>query len=226
VWRWVARGSGRCWRCCSAAAGRVYWANYGGNKISYAKLDGGGGGDLTTSGATVNDPAGAAIDPVSRRMYWANLVGDRISFARLDASGGGELNTNGAAVSSPIGVASRCRERARLLGDCDGKVPYARYRDAAILLERKLAQWFASARWVFYGCVALRPNSAYVDGGEPTAAMSIASGPWSVTLVPFVKHELLPAVIVHDRAVSAPPSLMLTDQLLAAVGVASTCTYS
>jgi hypothetical protein len=35
------------------AARKIYWANWRGNKISYANLDGSGGGDLTTPGATV-----------------------------------------------------------------------------------------------------------------------------------------------------------------------------
>ena len=34
------------------AAGRIYWANVGGNKISFANLNGSGGGDLITAGAT------------------------------------------------------------------------------------------------------------------------------------------------------------------------------
>jgi hypothetical protein len=35
---------------------RVYWANDFGDKISFAKLDGTGGGDLSTGSATVSNP--------------------------------------------------------------------------------------------------------------------------------------------------------------------------
>jgi low density lipoprotein receptor-related protein 5/6 len=78
------------------AAGRIYWANRGTSTISYANLDGsGGGGELNLSGATPNDPHGVVIDHAGGRVYWAN-VDSRISYANLDGSGGGgELNTTG-----------------------------------------------------------------------------------------------------------------------------------
>ena len=43
------------------------------NKISFANLNGSGGGDLVTTGATVSSPTGAAVDPAAGRIYWANL---------------------------------------------------------------------------------------------------------------------------------------------------------
>ena len=48
------------------AHGRIYWANWAnhiGMTISYANLDGSGGGDLAISGATIAGPHGLAIDP-------------------------------------------------------------------------------------------------------------------------------------------------------------------
>ena len=48
-------------------ADRVYWAN-GNNTISFANLDGSGGGaQLDISGATSNGPRGVDIDPVTGR---------------------------------------------------------------------------------------------------------------------------------------------------------------
>ena len=41
--------------------------------ISFANLDGSGGGDLDTTGATVNNPHGLALDPVDNTIYWANV---------------------------------------------------------------------------------------------------------------------------------------------------------
>jgi hypothetical protein len=38
------------------AAGRIYWASYNGNKISFANLNGTGGGDVATLAATVSNP--------------------------------------------------------------------------------------------------------------------------------------------------------------------------
>ena len=88
-------------------SGRIYWANGGSiNKISYAKLDGsGGGGDLNTTGATVANPHGLALDPETGRIYWANVNAPAISYANVDNTGGGDLNTAGATVNVPVGVA-------------------------------------------------------------------------------------------------------------------------
>ena len=90
------------------AAGRVYWTKRGtglaDGRISFANLDGsGGGGDLNTSGATVNLPNAAAVYPAAGKIYWANEGGDKISYANLDNTGGGDLAVTGATVSVPIG---------------------------------------------------------------------------------------------------------------------------
>jgi DNA-binding beta-propeller fold protein YncE len=87
------------------AAERVYWSNNVANKISFANVDGTGGGDLSTTGATVSSPRGAAIDTATGRVYWADAFADKISYASLDGSGGTDLNTSGASVSAPTGVA-------------------------------------------------------------------------------------------------------------------------
>jgi hypothetical protein len=92
----------------SRAADRLYWANAGGDvgKISFANLDGSGGGDLDTTGASTACCAqGAAIDAAAGRIYWGNDGAQRISFANLDGSGGGDLGTTGATVDSPYSVA-------------------------------------------------------------------------------------------------------------------------
>ena len=84
------------------AANKIYWANSDNNTISFANLDNsGGGGQLSTAGATVSDPEGVAIDPAANKIYWGNGQEDEISFANLDNSGGGQLSTVGATVSAP-----------------------------------------------------------------------------------------------------------------------------
>jgi DNA-binding beta-propeller fold protein YncE len=88
------------------ATGRIYWANDGGNKISFANLNGSGGGDLTTTGATMNQPIGVAIDPAAGRIYWGNTGGvTKVSYANLDGTGGGDVATGVATVNQPAGVA-------------------------------------------------------------------------------------------------------------------------
>lgn len=73
------------------AADRVYWTNYSNNTLSFANLDGSGGGQVTTTGATASGPRGLAIDSAAGRVYWVNESDPKISFADLDGSGGGHL---------------------------------------------------------------------------------------------------------------------------------------
>jgi DNA-binding beta-propeller fold protein YncE len=92
---------------------RIYWANAqstpgpGADSIAYANLNGSGGGDVNTTGATVEEPYSVAIDPAGGRVYWANVfdITDSISYANLDGSGGEDLDTTGATVDAPIGLA-------------------------------------------------------------------------------------------------------------------------
>ena len=87
------------------ATDRLYWPNALANKISYASLSGGSGGDLDTTGATVNYPSGIASDAATGKIYWSNTVGNKVSYANLSGGGGGDLNTAGATASGPTGLA-------------------------------------------------------------------------------------------------------------------------
>ncbi len=53
--------------------GRIYFPDFAGDQIAYVSIDG-GGGVLDTTGATLNQPIGVSIDPVTRRIYWGNFV--------------------------------------------------------------------------------------------------------------------------------------------------------
>jgi DNA-binding beta-propeller fold protein YncE len=88
------------------ATGRIYWANLGNNTISYANLDGsGGGGELDISGSNPNEPHGIAIDQATGKIYWTNLD-SRVSYANVDGSGGGgELDLTGATEKGAVGLA-------------------------------------------------------------------------------------------------------------------------
>jgi DNA-binding beta-propeller fold protein YncE len=95
----------------ASASNRIYWGNYTGNSISYASLDGTGGGTLSTGSATVFGPMGLAIDSARGRIYWANWGvgptgdGKTISFASLSGSGGRTLLIDPAFVNGPHGLA-------------------------------------------------------------------------------------------------------------------------
>jgi hypothetical protein len=84
--------------------GRVYWGNVGGAPgISYANVDGTGGGNLSLAGATPpTDISGLAVVPSEGRIYW--LATDHVSFASLSGGGGGDLNLAGGVFNSPYGL--------------------------------------------------------------------------------------------------------------------------
>ena len=110
-----------------ATADRVYWTNELTSEISFANLDGTGGGDLSTGGVALpNNPTGVALDPRAGRVYWANAGDDHISFAELDGSAAGDLNTTGATVVSPEGVAvDSAAGRIYWANGGDGKISFA-----------------------------------------------------------------------------------------------------
>ena len=99
-----------CFAGSAAAADRVYWANGGSttntNRIAYANLNGTGGGNLATAGATIGATRGVALDVAAGKVYWTSRDIGRISFANLDGSGGGDLNTSGATVNVPNAAAA------------------------------------------------------------------------------------------------------------------------
>jgi DNA-binding beta-propeller fold protein YncE len=96
----------------ASGAERIYWPNFSTATVSFANLDGSGGGTLKIDReAKVSEPNGVAIDHATGRIYWANQVGNAISYANLDGSEGGNLPTGAATVSSPQGVAIDPRGR-------------------------------------------------------------------------------------------------------------------
>jgi len=101
---WVALGAGLIVLGASAsarAADRIYWANQNGGvpAVSFANLDGsGGGGDL--SSAEGGSAASLALYPSGGKVFWG--TGSAISVANLDGSGGAsDLSVTGAPVVSP-----------------------------------------------------------------------------------------------------------------------------
>jgi hypothetical protein len=115
------------------AAGRIYWANHDGpgangvghgTTISYARLNGSGGDDLVTTGATADGPEGVALDTGAGRIYWSNYsAANKISYANLDGTGGDDLATTGATVALPHGVA---------LDPPAGRIYWANYQTGVI----------------------------------------------------------------------------------------------
>lgn len=94
------------------AADRIYWSNLTGNSISWANLDGSGGGNLPIDPAALDGPMGLAVDPQANHLFWANYgiiggagTGVSIGVANLDGSGAHLLPVSGVPVRGPHGVA-------------------------------------------------------------------------------------------------------------------------
>jgi hypothetical protein len=83
------------------AADRLLWGNENASSISFANLDGSGGGDLTNNTKFVT---GLAVDSATGRLYYTNEEGS-INFLNLNGEGGGSLNTGSATVANPDGLA-------------------------------------------------------------------------------------------------------------------------
>ena len=95
----------------AGTAGRLYWLNHDANAISWADLDGAGGGaggELPITNATVDEPRGMMIDPLTDRLYWSNFAaatGMTISYVELDGTGDGDLLDIGPLGEGPEGTA-------------------------------------------------------------------------------------------------------------------------
>jgi|SRR6187549_351383 len=91
------------------AAEVVFWDNWSGDpdSVSFAGIDGSGGGSLNLGGATLEGPEGMAYDTVTNRLFVASATGAKgeILAIDLDGSGAAPLNTGAAPIDSPQGVA-------------------------------------------------------------------------------------------------------------------------
>jgi DNA-binding beta-propeller fold protein YncE len=91
-------------------ANKIYWGNNTTSTVVEANADGSGGGsEVGTTGTTVTNPTGTAIDPATNKIYWTSAGSNEISVANLDGTGGASnLYTaaapGGATVSTPVGV--------------------------------------------------------------------------------------------------------------------------
>ena len=69
----------------ATAAGKMYWADLGTDKIQRANLNGSGVEDLVTGGLV--SPYGLALDVGGGKMYWTDFETNKIQRANLDGSG-------------------------------------------------------------------------------------------------------------------------------------------
>jgi DNA-binding beta-propeller fold protein YncE len=90
----------------AVANGQVYWLESNKKRISFASVNGGGGGELNLAAETLNGAYGLAIDPTAGRAYWANFgLGETragaIGFANLAGGAGGAISPVTAPVDGP-----------------------------------------------------------------------------------------------------------------------------
>lgn len=109
----------------ASAKNMLIWGNAGAGTLSYANLDGSGGGDLGLGGATVEEPMGVAVDAAAGRIYWIEDPADAIKFANLDGGGSvGTLTTTGTELSGGQGL-SLDKAAGRIYWDSNEKVWFA-----------------------------------------------------------------------------------------------------
>ena len=81
---------------------KLYWTDWGTDKIQRADLDGSNVEDLV-SDAGLDGPDGLALDPSGGKIYWTNVGSNKIQRADLDGSNVEDLITSG--LSVPYGLA-------------------------------------------------------------------------------------------------------------------------
>ena len=84
-----------------AGASKVYWSDWGTDKIQRADLDGSNVEDLVTSG--LDGPDGLAVDAAAGKLYWTDAGTAKIQRADLDGSNVENLITSGLGI--PYGLA-------------------------------------------------------------------------------------------------------------------------
>jgi DNA-binding beta-propeller fold protein YncE len=112
-------------------AGRVYWANIGAQTISFARLDGSGGGDLFPTGNGNDALLSFALDRAGGRFYWANYDASfnesYLVYRSLDGTTSGTVPTSGAIIDRPLGLAVDSKA---------GRIYWANYSAAPISYAR------------------------------------------------------------------------------------------
>ena len=86
----------------TTVASKLYWTDWGTDKIQRADLDGSNVEDLVSS-AGLNGPDGLALDMAGGKMYWTDAGTAKIQRADLDGSNVEDLITSG--LSVPYGLA-------------------------------------------------------------------------------------------------------------------------
>ena len=80
---------------------KLYWTDWGTDKIQRSNLDGSGVEDLITTG--LEFPVGLALDVSGGKLYWTDADTDKIQRSNLDGSGVEDLVTTG--LGAPFGLA-------------------------------------------------------------------------------------------------------------------------
>ncbi len=81
----------------------VCWGNFGNSTLSYAALNGSGGGQLSTEIAPVDQPIGVALDPRNGWLFWADNGKSTFGYVALNGSSSG--STGSSDVDGPVGIA-------------------------------------------------------------------------------------------------------------------------
>jgi sugar lactone lactonase YvrE len=134
------------------AGDMIFWGNFDGNSIGYARLDGSGGGGLIDRPINPDEADGLAIDSATGRIYWANFGGDTIGFGNLAGTSAGFLSAPGATFAGPAGVA---------IDPATGRIYWANYGSGTI--DFASLNGSGGGRLKTPGAVIDQPNNVAVD---------------------------------------------------------------
>ena len=94
-------GSGKPVAAATTSQEKLYWTDFGTDKIQCSNLDGSEVEDLVTTG--LRSPLGLALDMANGKLYWTDFGTDKIQRSNLDGSEVEDLVTTG--LRSPRGLA-------------------------------------------------------------------------------------------------------------------------
>ncbi len=86
----------------ATGASKLYWTDWGTDKIQRSNLDGSGVEDLVTTG--LESPDRIALDVSGGKMYWTDALAKKIQRSNLDGSGVEDLVTTGLEFPAAIAV--------------------------------------------------------------------------------------------------------------------------
>lgn len=152
------------------AAGRLYWLDTQAGTVSYAALNGTGGGDVNLSGASFNGPYGLALDPSKGVLYWGNYGA---SEERAGAIGYASVNGGGGGITIPTAPVDGVQDPLVLKGPTSTGAPGVTQSHAALSCSQ--GSWAADYAGSFVYQAPTTYAYQWSVNGQPIAGATAAT---------------------------------------------------